>query len=275
MREVKEGDRVFHYIAGEIRAISIAMSNCIEEKKPSSMHGYDQWEEEGYLVHLEYHELEFALKVRDHFSEIQSFLPVKYSAFQNNGQGNQGYLYPCNEELAIKLLELIGNDNAYQVDEEQMELAIGIVINKEQNNLVPVVLETEAEAKRKIRIGQEKFKASLAPLWHHICALCGIELAALLRASHAKPWKDSDNLERLDSYNGLLLCCNHDALFDKGYITFDGTGLIHISPQIPSSDYGIYGIHHKMKIMRYEENKQYFRWHKKHTLILGLKLILN
>ena len=96
-----------------------------------------------------------------------------------------------------------------------------------------MLAETEAEAKIKIRLGQQKYKRELAPLWNHQCALCGIELPALLRASHSKPWKDSTDCERIDPFNGLLLCCNHDALYDQGYISFDGQGRLHISTSIP------------------------------------------
>ncbi|WP_255505018.1 HNH endonuclease signature motif containing protein [Lysinibacillus sphaericus] len=62
----------------------------------------------------------------------------------------------------------------------------------------------------------------------------------MLRVSHFKPWKDSTNEERLDAFNALLLCCNHDALYDKGYIAFDGTGKIHISERIDELDYAIF-----------------------------------
>ncbi len=263
MEEVSSGDRIFHYVKSKIVAISIALSDCEEGKKPDSLTSYDQWEEQGFLVRLQYHELEQPLTIKDYFNELKVLLPVKYSAFQQDGDGNQGYLYPCNEELAIKLLDIISDMNIYQVDDEQLEFAIGTVVRTERNTLIPVITETEAEAKRKIRIGQEKFKAALLPLWNHQCALCGIELPALLRASHSKPWRESSNEERLDPYNGVLLCCNHDALYDQGYITFDGTGLIHISGRIPATNYGMYNIHQKMKVSRYEENKQYFRWHRK------------
>jgi 5-methylcytosine-specific restriction protein A len=54
----------------------------------------------------------------------------------------------------------------------------------------------------------------------------------LLKASHIKPWRDSDNAERLDIYNGLLLIPNLDSAFDKGYISFDDGGKIIISDMI-------------------------------------------
>ena len=265
MTEVKKGDRVFHYVKGNIVAISIASSSCQEATKPAALQYFEAWGEKGYLVKLHYHELEIPLNIRKNFEELRPLLPLKYSAFQQDGNGNQGCLYPCNEELAIKLLELISDLNIYEVELEQLELAIGIIRRTERNTIVPMIAETEAEAKAKIRLGQKKFKRELLPLWGHKCAICEIELPALLRASHSKPWKDSTDAERLDPFNGVLLCCNHDALYNKGYIAFDGQGRLHISSQIPELDYVKYSIHPKMKISRYEENKPYFKWHKKNV----------
>ena len=53
-------------------------------------------------------------------------------------------------------------------------------------------------------------------LWGGRCAVTGLDLPLLLRASHIKPWRDSDNRERLDPYNGLLLSPSYDAAFDWG-----------------------------------------------------------
>ncbi|TKH06154.1 HNH endonuclease, partial [Peribacillus simplex] len=139
MTEVKEGDRVFHYVKGLIVAISVANDNYQNAPKPSIMQNHSKWNDEGYLVNLEYHELDVPLNVRASFNEILPLLPIKYSAFQQNGNGNQGYLYPCNEELAIKLLDLISDLNIYQVDQEQLELSIDNVRRTERNTLVPVI----------------------------------------------------------------------------------------------------------------------------------------
>ncbi|MGG3801818.1 HNH endonuclease [Metabacillus fastidiosus] len=263
MLEVSLGDRVFHYVHGDIVAISTAKSACQTAAKPD---GSNQ-AEEGYLIEMEYYELEKFLNIKSYFNGIEPLLPLKYSAFQKDGNGNQGYLYPCNELLAIKLLELIADLNIYEEDQEQLEFAIGPVISKEHNNLIPVIVEAEAEAKVKLRKDRQKYKETLAPLWNNQCALCGIDLPAMLCASYSKPWKDSTNEERLDPYNGLLLCHNHDALYAKGYIAFDGTGRIHISERINEADYGKYGIHPKMRVERKEDNKKYFKWHKKNIFV--------
>jgi len=258
--EVNEGDRIFHYVKGDIIAISVAKTGCEIAPRPSGEPNGDS----GYLVELDYHELEVPVNVRSKFDAILPLLPIKYSPFQADANGNQGYLYPCNEELTIKLLEIISDLNIYQIDEEQLELAISTVSQTERNTFIPMLAETETEVKTKIRLGQQKFRQGLLPLWDQKCALCEIELPELLRASYSKPWKDSTDFERVDPYNGVLLCCNHNALYENGFIAFDGQGRLHISPQIPEEDYEKYGIQPKMKIARKEENKPYFKWQKRH-----------
>lgn len=51
-----------------------------------------------------------------------------------------------------------------------------------------------------------------------------------LRASHCKPWRDSNNDERLDGENGLLLTPTIDHLFDRGFISFESNGDLLVSP---------------------------------------------
>jgi len=51
-----------------------------------------------------------------------------------------------------------------------------------------------------------------------------------LLASHCKPWRDSSNEERLNGENGLLLTPSIDLLFDRGFIGFEDSGNLIISP---------------------------------------------
>lgn len=263
MLEVKEGDRLFHYMKGNIVAISMAMENCTTTDKPSSLLSHDSWNDEGYMVHLKYHELDKPVNVRDHFGEILPLLPIKYSPFQHDANGNPGYLYPCNEELTIKLLEIISELNIYIMSDEQLEFAIDAIKVTEYNTLIPVLAETESEVKAKIRLGHQKFRQYLWPLWDGKCALCGIDIPDLLVASHSKSWKDSTNEERIDPYNGVLLCHNHHALYVKGFITFDGQGRLDISSVIKEQDYVKYALDPGSKINIQPDHKIYFRWHKR------------
>lgn len=82
------------------------------------------------------------------------------------------------------------------------------------------------------RKGQGKFRRDLFAVWGGGCAVTGCTVGEVLRASHIKPWKKSNNNERLDKNNGLLLTATLDALFDRGLISFNDDGVMIISPRI-------------------------------------------
>jgi predicted restriction endonuclease len=91
--------------------------------------------------------------------------------------------------------------------------------------------ETERQALTKARIGQGNFRQQLLEMWEG-CAVTDVRLPSVLRASHIKPWRFSDNSERVDPYNGLLLLPQYDQLFDKGLISFDERGVLMRSPAV-------------------------------------------
>ena len=92
--------------------------------------------------------------------------------------------------------------------------------------------KTEREAVIAARIGQGRFRAALMSAWSSRCAVTGTKIHDLLRASHIKPWRDSDNEERLDAENGLLLVATLDAAFDAGLISFENDGTVLFSPRL-------------------------------------------
>jgi len=73
-------------------------------------------------------------------------------------------------------------------------------------------------------------------------AASSLEIERLLRASHIKPWRDADNHERVDIFNGLIRGPAYDAAFYAGLITFDAGGAIAISPRLISSQCSVAGI---------------------------------
>lgn len=77
---------------------------------------------------------------------------------------------------------------------------------------------------------QAFYKDTLFHEFDHACPICRINIPHMLIASHIKPFRDCAHIyEAIDHDNGLLLCRNHDYLFDQGYITFDNKGYIIIS----------------------------------------------
>lgn len=97
------------------------------------------------------------------------------------------------------------------------------------------------------RVGQGKFRENLIKYWQG-CSITNFEKTPLLIASHIKPWKESDNNERLDYFNGLLLLPNFDKLFDRGYINFDATGKIIISKFLNENDINILNLDSQIRL---------------------------
>lgn len=95
---------------------------------------------------------------------------------------------------------------------------------------------TEVERLVRQRVGQQAFRSAMMDYWGGSCAVSGIALPALLRASHAKPWADcATDAERLDVFNGFMLSANLDALFDSFLISFADTGELLTSERIPAA----------------------------------------
>lgn len=97
----------------------------------------------------------------------------------------------------------------------------------------PKPLSTEREALIIARRGQGLFRQGVAKI-ERMCRITRVDNPVHLRASHAKPWRDClNNDERLDGENGLLLTPSIDHLFDRGFITFEDSGALVISPVAP------------------------------------------
>lgn len=125
------------------------------------------------------------------------------------------------------------------------------------------ITETEKEQVIKSRIGQSAFKKALLGI-EKKCRLCGVTDERFLVASHIRPWSQSNNQERLNVNNGLLLCSNHDALFDKGYISFDEDGSILVPDRLDKRSMTFLNINETMKINMNESQRGYMKWHREH-----------
>ena len=108
--------------------------------------------------------------------------------------------------------------------------------------------ETQKPAVIATRIGQSKYRSGLVARWLG-CSVTGCQRYQILRASHLKPWSESNDKERLDIHNGLLLVPNLDSLLDQYLISFDPNGKILISASLPEIDRKLLGVHSKMKIV--------------------------
>lgn len=150
-------------------------------------------------------------------------------------------------KLLLKKVNLLHNESFLTL---QKELELPIVLDK-----------TEKESVVKARIGQSIFKKALLAV-EKKCKLCGVSDERFLVASHIKRWSQSNHKERLDVNNGLLLCPNHDALFDKGYISFDNNGTILVTSTLDEVTNVFLNINKTMNIRMNEGQREYMKWHR-------------
>lgn len=126
--------------------------------------------------------------------------------------------------LSRALPSQAANDYQQAVSAELAKLPAGIV-------------GTEVERLVRQRMGQNRFRDAMLDYWGGVCAVTGVAIPEVLRASHAKPWAEcATDAERLDVFNGFLLSANLDALFDRFLISFDVHGVLMIAPALAVSD---------------------------------------
>lgn len=122
---------------------------------------------------------------------------------------------------------------------------------------------TEVERLQIMRVGQDIFRARLMEYWDGRCAVTGLGVSELLRASHIKPWSECPDEERLDVFNGLLLAPNLDALFDKGFVTFTDDGTFVTSPALSSEAREQLGLDTQLKVRKLDlGHRKYLAWHR-------------
>ena len=122
--------------------------------------------------------------------------------------------------------------------------------------------KTEQEQIVVSRLGQGNFRRNVIRLWGS-CSVTGLQNVTLLRASHIKPWKDSDNQERLNPFNGLLLIPDYDFLFDRGYISFKGNGSVLVSQRLSPFARKVLDVRDDLQLRNvFPENKEYLDFHR-------------
>lgn len=118
----------------------------------------------------------------------------------------------------------------------------------------------------KARIGQGLFRERLINHWEG-CSVTGYANTDLLIASHIKPWRDCEDFEKIDVTNGLLLTPNIDRAFDRGFISFDQSGIILFSPLFSDEDAKSFGITRSMKLRWcFSQHENFLNFHRSKIL---------
>ncbi|MDR6384012.1 HNH endonuclease [Paraburkholderia caribensis] len=126
----------------------------------------------------------------------------------------------------------------------------------------PDLTRTQRESLIQARLGQGTYRKQMLELWDGQCAVTGLTVQSALIASHAKPWAESTDEERLDPCNGLPLTATLDRLFDKYLVAFvPDTGKMLISDRIDETARAILGIPASLRKTPSAQQARYLKLH--------------
>jgi hypothetical protein len=133
------------------------------------------------------------------------------------------------------------------------------------------IAETERAAIVQARRGQGKFRERVQSV-ERACRITRVDRPEHLVASHIKPWRDADNVDRLNGENGLMLIPTIDHLFDRGFISFEDKGRVIVSPVADAVSLNRMGIQtaEPMNVGAFTEGqRQYLDYHRENVLLLA------
>ena len=114
------------------------------------------------------------------------------------------------------------------------------------------------------RVGQGWYRREILNRWNGKCSITGCSLDRILISSHIVPWSKSNDDERLDVGNGILLSPNLDSLFDRHLISFEDSGEVIISDKLKDNDLELLGINRQMRLrVVFDDMKLYLSRHRK------------
>lgn len=274
MTYVEPGDLVFSLKDTLIQAIGIIQGNGYESPKPEEFGSKgENWSAIGWRVDVNYTVLSAADRIRpkDMIGRLAPLLPEKYSPLRVNGDGIQSvYLTEVPAPMADVLLTAIGptalgvRDASLHLDPEiqrqKAEEAITYAIERSP------IEETTRRALVAARVGQGRFRADVLVVEPR-CRITGVEDQRLLVASHIRPWhRCPENEQRLDRFNGLMLTPTFDRMFDRGLLTFEDNGDVHVSPSVSTNVVSRIALDVHRNVGRFrEDQKPYLEYHREHV----------
>ena len=233
MEKVHPGDLVFAYAQQQVKSIGVAQKKAYSAPKPASFeNASNNWSQIGWLVEVEFSQLDNPVVPKEHLQVLGKYLTIKSAPLDEMGRGKERYLVELEVGLALALIQIS------KIPLELMTRELAPVQNSESDYEIELEIQArslEGDPEKiqltKSRRGQGIFKANVR-LVEDRCRVTGVTNIKHLRASHIKPWSVSSKEEKLDGFNGLLLSPHVDHLFDRGFISFRSSGDLMISKEL-------------------------------------------
>jgi hypothetical protein len=243
----------------------------------------EAWDIVGWRVDVNFQAFSQRVRPKQHLNllipllEHESFSPLRLT-----GDGQQHiYLTSISQRLAEVICGLAGL-NANSFAETAHDKAAGQAVESElfgqqewedieQRRIAGAAIPaTTRQALISARVGKGVFKERVSKI-EKACRITFVENPAHLIGSHIKPWRESTNEERLAAGNGLLLTPTADHLFDRGFISFDDSGEVLISPVADLASLRRMGLdsERRPRPLGFNTDQKFFLDHHRREVFLG------
>jgi HNH endonuclease len=230
------GDIVFSFANGYVGAIGVVLASARDAVKPLEFASVEEYAEatSGWLAPVRFMPVANPLSAQDRIGVLAPLQPRKHAPLLNSGLRNQHVaLAAVPEQMVDALSGLLSGE---------VERIVGTIVESVGRSLAEDATEaalnqrTDISASQKLdllraRHGQGIFRTNLERN-EHSCRITGALDRRHLWARHIKPWSESDDAEKLDGKNGLMMSPHVAHLFERGYISFSDDGDLLVSQEL-------------------------------------------
>ncbi len=229
------GEIVYVHSGGRVAALGLVAGAAFQAGKAGSPPARSaRRAAPGWRLPVYFEPLLQPLRPKDHAAALKPLLPARHSPLRPSGDANPTVsLARIDERLATLLRRLLAGQ-----EEELLLLAPTLHSAERADDVAEHALRARlglnAALRRRLlaaRRGLGAFRENVER-YEQSCRLSGLLDRRHLRARHIKPWRDSNDREKLDGCNGLLLSPHFDQLFERGLISFEDDGELKVARQL-------------------------------------------
>jgi len=268
MLRVQTGDLIFAFADGAVRGVGTALREAMEASQPHELASSSKsaGSSQGWYLPVRFFELALPLRPRAHIEVLKAMLPQNQSPLRSSGARNPAvYLSPVSAVMVDVLRRLL----AQQLEDVEAQIkaaAVSELANDWVETSIVRRTDLNPEEKQQLiraRRGLGVFRHSLEKI-ESACRLTGLLDRRHLRACHIKPWSVSDDQEKIDGCNGLLLSPHIAHLFTRGYISFSDEGDLLASRQLNPAILTSWNLRMPMKVGVFQPRQRlYLDYHRR------------
>ena len=269
IQAVQPGNLIFAYGDGMLRGIGLALRSAFESPPPAELaRTLKSTSATGWHLPVRFFELALPLQPRPHMDVLKPVLPENHSPLRPTGVRNPAvFLASISSAMAEVLRQLL----AGQLEDIEAQIKAAVVSEladdwaessiRRRTDLEPADKQHLIRARR----GLGLFRRSLEKI-ETACRVTGLLDRRHLLACHIKPWSLSEDREKIDGCNGLLLSPHVAHLFARGYISFGDQGELLASRYLNPAILSAWSLRMPMKVGPFQPRQCfYLDYHRRHV----------